>query len=269
MLFSVIIPTCNRNNLLAKCLNCLQYEVQELSATDYEVIVTDDSSNNLAKDFLTVNFPWVQWVEGPKRGPAANRNNGAKYAKGEWLVFLDDDCVPESTILKAYENAINCYQNTMVFEGKVIAERQKQSLAEEAPINEQGGYLWSCNFLIKKLLFTEIKGFDENFPYPAMEDIDLQIRLQKLTTIIFVNEAAVMHPWKIIKPFTSIIKHLQSHKYFARKQKVYGNFSYRWSRCKIFLGQFFLITKELVGFSGRGFFIYLERNILNFLLIFY
>ncbi|MFX5983773.1 glycosyltransferase, partial [Acinetobacter baumannii] len=43
MYFSVIIPTCNRTELLDTCLSLLQ--LQEL-AVDYEVIVSDDSNTN-------------------------------------------------------------------------------------------------------------------------------------------------------------------------------------------------------------------------------
>ena len=90
MTFSVIVPTCNRNDLLAKCLELLNPANQTIKEV-YEVIVTDDSKNNVAKALIEDIFTWAKWVEGPKRGPAANRNNGAKDAKGDWLIFIDDD----------------------------------------------------------------------------------------------------------------------------------------------------------------------------------
>ena len=45
--------------------------------------------------FLAQQYPWVSWGRGPRRGPAANRNAGALRARGEWLAFTDDDCVPD------------------------------------------------------------------------------------------------------------------------------------------------------------------------------
>ena len=50
-------------------------------------------------------FPMVRWNEGPRRGPAANRNFGARVADGEWLIFLDDDCNPRPGFLAAYLKA--------------------------------------------------------------------------------------------------------------------------------------------------------------------
>ena len=39
-------------------------------------------------------------------GPAGNRNAGVKRAIGEWIIFLDDDCVAQGGFLEAYANAI-------------------------------------------------------------------------------------------------------------------------------------------------------------------
>src|SRR5260221_10177556 len=111
MLISVIIPTCNRNDLLGKCLEKLQYGIQNLSMDEYEVIVSDDGIGNAAKEFIATSFPWAKWVEGPKRGPAANRNNGAKHAEGEWLVFVDDDVIPDNLLLQNYLKSINNFSN--------------------------------------------------------------------------------------------------------------------------------------------------------------
>lgn len=198
-LFSVIIPTCHRDDLLAKCLDCLKPGVQTLDASLYEVIVTDDGSQTNAKDFIGKTYPWVKWVAGPQKGPAANRNNGAKYANGEWLIFFDDDCLPDSNVLQAYENARLLYPKCQVFEGRIYADRPKQRMDEESPINETGGSLWSCNFGINKDLFWNIGAFDEDFPYAAMEDIDLHYRLKEIdVSPIFLKDATVCHPWRRI-----------------------------------------------------------------------
>src|SRR5438132_703059 len=91
--FSIIIPTYNRNELLVKCLDAL-YHIKQKANINYEVIVTDDSIEGLAEEVTKEYNGFVKWCEGPHRGPAANRNNGARYANGEWLIFLDDDCIP-------------------------------------------------------------------------------------------------------------------------------------------------------------------------------
>ena len=266
MMFSIIIPTCNRNELLGKCLDKLFYSIQNFTKQDYEVIVTDDSKENIAKEFLLQKYSWVIWVEGPKLGPAANRNNGAKYAKGEWLLFTDDDCLPDENWLNSYKEAIN-NTGAIVYEGYTNADRSKQRFDEEAPINLSGGNLWSCNFAIKKFFFQELEGFDENFPFAAMEDIDLMFKIIKFEKIEFVPTAIIIHPWRRVKAFKGFYKHFLSHQYF-RKKNVKNISNYRLSRLKIFIGGIYSLTIDLFKFHFKGVGVYLEKNILNFLLIF-
>lgn len=196
-LFSVIIPTCQRNDLLAKCLDRLVPEVQTLPAEQYEVIVSDDGSQNTAEHLVREQYRWVKWVAGPRKGPAANRNNGARHAQGEWLVFIDDDCIPDQQWLESFAAAITDDSSQFVLEGRTYVDRERQSLGETSPINETGGYLWSCNFAIKRSLFFSLKGFDVRFSYAAMEDVDLRLRLIDAgQNFSFVTAAAVCHPWR-------------------------------------------------------------------------
>ena len=195
---SVIIPTYNRNDLLEKCLINLAPGKQTLNSSLYEVIVTDDSKEKKAESFIKNNYSWAKWVAGSYKGPAANRNNGAKQAKGSWFVFIDDDCIPDINLIEEYFKAIRNNNNYEVFEGRTYVNTPRKSLSEVSPINETGGYLWSCNFCIKKTLFEELNGFDERFPYACMEDVDLKLRLTNTNnTFKFIKEAAVLHPWRL------------------------------------------------------------------------
>jgi GT2 family glycosyltransferase len=84
-----------------------------------------------------------------------------------------------------------------VLEGRTFVDRPRTSLAEVAPVNETGGYLWSCNFAINRNLFLSLGGFDERFPFAAMEDVDFRDRLQKQgERFKFVPDASVCHPWR-------------------------------------------------------------------------
>lgn len=219
-MLSIIIPTCNRNDLLKKCLLCLAPHIQTIKAKDYEVIVTDDSKQHQAKQLIEENFEWAKWVAGPQNGPAANRNKGAKQANSDWLIFIDDDCLPNKEILNVYQNSILNYEKIKVFEGCIKADRAQQSLAEESPVNETGGYLWSCNFMISKDLFLKtLGGFDEQFPFAAMEDVDLNYRLKKMNIgKMFLKNAYVVHPWRLQKNMGLItLNRFKSTLYFLKK----------------------------------------------------
>jgi len=189
---TIIVPTCGRPELLGRCLDRLAPGSQTLAADRYEVIVTDDGREPVVA-MVGERYPWARWVTGPRRGPAANRNHGARHARGEWLAFVDDDCIPSPGWLAAYTAALRA--GVHVYEGKTTCEAGIHSPLEHAPINLTGGWLWSCNMLIRKTLFEEMQGFDECFPYPHMEDVDFRERLASLKqSFDFVENASVDHP---------------------------------------------------------------------------
>lgn len=199
-LFSVIIPTCQRPQLLARCLERLAPGKQSLPGENYEVIVTDDGTTDETTKVIA-GFPWARWTQGPRRGPAANRNHGATRAEGEWLVFTDDDCLPDVNWLEAFAGrARQSSDAPSVLEGRTYVDRARRHPLEVSPVNGSGGVLWSCNFAIKRSAFVMLGGFDERFPYSAMEDCELRIRLvQRNTEMEFVPQAGVMHPWRRIE----------------------------------------------------------------------
>jgi GT2 family glycosyltransferase len=191
--FSVIIPTCHRNDLLALCLARLSPGAQSLPFDQYEVIVSDDGRRTTAEQMLRQDYPWAKWVAGAGKGPAANRNNGARLAQGQWLIFTDDDCLPESGWLAAFAAGVTA--DTAVYEGKTTCHRGLHSPLEHAPINLTGGYLWSCNLMIRKKIFQAVHGFDEGFPFAHLEDCDLRDRLRDAGFgFRFIPDAAVDHP---------------------------------------------------------------------------
>jgi GT2 family glycosyltransferase len=195
MLISVIIPTCNRNDLLAKCLELLSPANQTINE-GYEVFVADDSKANIAKGLVEEKYNWAKWIEGPKKGPASNRNYGAKFLNSEWIVFIDDDCLPEKDILNNYKKAIEHFPSSLAFEGTIVPDDwdlMKKEMAE-CPINMDGGCFWSANICVKKSLFLDIGGFDELFLIPAQEDQDIYERLREHTNIPFLKNCVVVHP---------------------------------------------------------------------------
>ncbi|HVU32060.1 MAG TPA: glycosyltransferase [Opitutaceae bacterium] len=194
-----MIPTCNRPDSLAACLERLAPGSQILPAAEYEVIVADDGSESV-QDLLRRRFPWARWVAGPRRGPAANRNRGTAAAQGEWIAFTDDDCVPDRGWLAGYATVMASGGKSLpVLEGRTYVDRPRSHPFEFSPVNESGGHLWSCNFAIRRDLFLALAGFDERFPYSAMEDMELRVRLaERGIEPRFVPGAAVLHPWRRI-----------------------------------------------------------------------
>lgn len=218
MLFSVIIPTYNRPDLLQLCLDGISPLVQELSMFEYEVIVSDDSIDDSTRTLMLTKFPQFIWLKGPRRGPAANRNNGVNKAIGKWLIFLDDDCMPSKRLLKEYSSAIQKHPVLRVFEGAIRPVGVRTSPLEYAPVNLSGGNLWSCNFCIQKDFFYTIGLFDEKFKFPHMEDVDLADRVRVYPEqIIFVPEAFVEHPWRKLRSGVKLGLYQEMYVYYHAK----------------------------------------------------
>jgi glycosyltransferase involved in cell wall biosynthesis len=261
MLLSVIIPTFKRRETLSVCLKHLAPEIQGLSPDVFEVIVTNDALDDDLPDFLNRNYPWVLHRRGPQKGPASNRNNGAKSARGEWLVFLDDDCLPQPSFLSAYIEAIHNNPGYFVFEGSTLAERPQLRLDEEAPINVRGGYLWSCNFLIQRKLFFELGGFCELYPYACLEDVDFCEQLKKREIkFLFTPKASVIHPWRSMTPDDKYLNvHLISHAIFLDRHPLLRPSFY--SSCRTILRVWTQgLLVEVPRLKFRGFKRYVERQ---------
>lgn len=194
--FSIVVPTCDRPDLLRKCLSRLAPGVQTIGKELFEVVVTDDGKKTV-QDMLSDEFSWVRWTRGPCRGPAANRNHGARITKNKWLIFTDDDCLPEVSWIDEFANGIE--PDILVYEGRTTCKDGITSPLMHSPINLSGGCLWSCNFMISRSILQKVNGFDEGFPFPHMEDADLRMRLEKSQIgFKFIPSAIVDHPPRAI-----------------------------------------------------------------------
>jgi GT2 family glycosyltransferase len=204
MSVSVIIPTCNRSTELHSCLSLLVPQLpSEGTVTGF---VCDDGTDGKTRVMVEQEFPIVRWNAGPRRGPAANRNLGARVADGEWLIFLDDDCNPRPGFLAAYLKQMQLLGSDarVALEGATYRTVAEPSLIWEAPDNRNGGALISCNFAIPRRLFLESGAFDERYPAANFEDTEFAVRLQiKGVKMVFVSDAIVDHP---LRPLPEAIK---------------------------------------------------------------
>src|SRR5438105_970424 len=161
-MISVIVPTCDRTESLARCLEQL--------VGAYEIIVSDDGRSSDTRQLIASHFPKVRWLQGPRRGPAANRNHGSRFATGDWLAFVDDDCIPDRRWLDEIAKLI---LTADVVEGKTVCPVKTNHPLEEVVENVTGNLLWSCNLAIRRDLFEKLGGFDEDFLEAGGEDLAL------------------------------------------------------------------------------------------------
>ena len=177
MILSIIIPTYNEEEYLPDLLE----SIKKQNFNDYEVIVADANSTDRTRE-IAEEYGCVI-VDGGL--PAVGRNNGAKVAKGEYLIFLDSDLVLTDDYLR---NVI--YEFKMERLGIAITQMLPMSnKIEDKLFHDFANYFMigvenikphgaGCYGIIaKKELHDECNGFDESLTFG--EDTDYIERLAK------------------------------------------------------------------------------------------
>lgn len=208
--FSVVIPTHNRLDVLPEVVAALERQVE---APSFEIVVVDDGSTDGTSAWLTgvqVARP-LKRLHQQNRGPAAARNLGVAAAVGQWVAFLGDDTVPEADWLACHDRAHK--QRLAASPVAVIGYTRWHPRIRVDPflhyINEHGlqfGYALiddpgdvPFNFFYTSNLSLErrwlvAEPFDEAFPYPAWEDIELSYRLGRHgLRLVYEPAARVQH----------------------------------------------------------------------------
>jgi GT2 family glycosyltransferase len=104
--FSVVVPTFNRPQQLANCLDALA--TQTLPKECFEVIVVDDGGSQPLTG-ITESFAGrlhIKFLRQPNGGCASARQLGIDNAEGEYLAFTDDDCHPAPDWLTQIDRAL-------------------------------------------------------------------------------------------------------------------------------------------------------------------
>lgn len=217
MNISFIVLTYNRTDALLAVLRSLALQCD----ARHEVVIADDGSRPDQVEMLLRQCPAfkcpVRHVWHPDTGftAARARNLGARHAKGDYLVFLDGDCIPAKAFVVQHTRLAEagCFVNG----GRVLLSEQLTAQALEGQIDLPGrplsfwlqarlqgncnkllhllvwpwrlfrvkqGFQWhgirSCNFGVWQRDFVSVNGFDETFQGWGHEDADLILRLSHL-----------------------------------------------------------------------------------------
>lgn len=215
---TVIIPTCNRQQHLKRCLHALQRQTRN---PDRIIVVDNCPDNNEVSQLLKDDFPGVEYLACTIKGVSAARNAGAAISDSEYLAFLDDDVCPSPLWLEKISVEISRDQRIAVATGLVLpAEISTESQAKmEALGGFNGGFLprWvipvvdrntashsflefpvlgaGCQFLVRRAIFDQLGGFDEQIGAGLGidgEDVDLYARAVDAGHILFYEPAAVV-----------------------------------------------------------------------------
>ena len=172
--FSVVIPTCNRPEILDRCLTRL-HEQNLPQDIRVEILVGDDSQNDNTRKFLADHHPGIRWIQGTRKGPSANRNHAAQEPNGQWIIFIDDDTEPHPGFLKAYHEMAS-RNEFKALEGRIVCPDKRNSPFYRMPENLEGGLFTSGNLAFEKNAFFKLGAFDEDLV--VMEDLEIAHRIR-------------------------------------------------------------------------------------------
>ncbi len=195
--FSIIIPTRSvADNLsLRSVLDSLS--VQK-GIEDQQIIVVNDGGGKamIGGDHTDLAIEIID-LEG-NMGPGTARNRGLGIARGEKVIFLDDDSVCASDWLERLMASWRQYPDSAGIGGLYIYDDENTlvSKVHSDIINwftrsEKEGrqeYISPANGSYLRVKLDQIGGFDESFGTSAGEDTDLALRIVAANGILRIDE---------------------------------------------------------------------------------
>ena len=169
MEISIIIPACNAEDFIERCIRAI--EAQEFPRSSYEIIVVDNNSSDATKEILT-KFNNIKVLEEKQQGAYVSRNRGVAVSKGRILAFTDSDCAPDADWLKTISREmsnpkVSVLLGQNIYNSKRIMpvllneyENQKDAYVYRSTINELY-YARTNNLAVRRAIFEVQGGFVE------------------------------------------------------------------------------------------------------------
>lgn len=215
ILVSIIIPVYNNVELTRHCIESI---LSQRIVANYEIIVVDDASTDNTPEYLKSLGDRVRVVRNSENLRFAGAcNAGARIAHGNYLLFLNNDTIPEKGWLDAMLSMIISDQRIGVVGAKLIypdrtiqhcgivfksdisgfltVHRLRNTHENDSQVTYpmQFSAVTGACMLVRGDIFSRLSGFNESFGM-YFEDIDFCLSVQKIGYIIVYEPlASVVH----------------------------------------------------------------------------
>jgi glycosyltransferase involved in cell wall biosynthesis len=205
---------------------------------NFELVFIDQYNYNQKQKLKKYNIKNITYIKIKKSSLSSARNIGLNHAKGEYLLFIDDDCFFDNLFLQKINNKLKKNIHLLGFkimnrnENIIVKKFNKKQFRHNYEIIR---HLCSSNFVIKKnkLKFDQLLGVGSKGLAQSGEDTDYLLNNFKNKKFFYDEKISIFHP------------------------KPSNNKNYK----KIFL---YSIGQSVVLFKNKHYFIFLISIIKNF-----
>lgn len=203
---SIVIPTFNRRSSLERLLCGLEAQT---GASTFEVIVIVDGATDGTVEMLLEQRPSypMRTIVQANSGPAAARNRGIEVARGEVIIFLDDDVQPMANLVEQHLR-LHTEDLAAVGLGSILTPPGRQlspwaryeagilerhyAAMRTGCVSPEARFFFTGNASVRRAHALAVGGFDESFR--RGEDVEFGYRLaERGLRYAYVAEAIVHH----------------------------------------------------------------------------
>jgi O-antigen biosynthesis protein len=209
---SIIVPAYNHIEHSLTCLRALAAHVQRSS---FEVILVDDCSSDETPSLLP-QIPGLRFIRNPHNlGFIGACNAGAAAARGEFLVFLNNDTAVQPDWLDALLDTFDTHPDAGLVGAKLVYPDGRLQEAGgivfsdgsgwnygrfEDPADPRFNYLREVDYCsgaaiaLRRELFEQLDGFDPHYAPAYYEDTDLAMRVRAAgLRVLYQPKSVVVH----------------------------------------------------------------------------
>ncbi len=206
---SVIIPVHNGGENFRRCLSSLR----RADPGPTEIIVVADGDTDGSGKVGEEMGARVLRIPGPQ-GPARARNEGARTARGEILLFIDADVTVSPDIVDRVVRAFHDHPEVEALIGSYDdAPGEANFLSQYKNLyhhyihqasRAEASTFWGACGAIRRRTFQDLGGFDESYRRPSIEDIELGYRLVEAGRRIRLDRELRIKHWKRWTPISLV-----------------------------------------------------------------
>ena len=209
---SIVIPVWNKVDLTKQCLEALAEVTTDVS---FEVIVVDNGSTDGTEEFLKDLKGDVHIIRNHENlGFAKACNQGAQAARGKYLVFLNNDTIPQVNWLAVLVREVEEHPEVGIVGSKLLfadgsvqhagvvfmrshlsAYHIYRTASNAIPaVNQRREFqaVTAACMLIRREVFEAVHGFDESF-INGFEDVDLCLKVREQGHQVIYQPRSVLY----------------------------------------------------------------------------